>query len=240
MAREGRARGCRVPGTLLLLLAYLSYLALGTGVFWVLESPAAQDSSARFQHDKWALLQNFTCLDGPALDSLIRVRGVRRDGSGERGLHWQRERRRVRLGTGKRCAHLPKRGGGHDWAARFRAEEGLPRAGLERKGKGPTAARGVRGAAPGLTRPVRRAAWRAQPDLGMRTRGGALARLRSGQGRPGTARRGVGVGSWAKDERAPSTEMLGANLRIEGEDGRGRWVASRSSRTASAAVGFWG
>ncbi|XP_057349801.1 potassium channel subfamily K member 17 isoform X1 [Manis pentadactyla] len=72
MAREGRARGCRVPGTLLLLLAYLSYLALGTGVFWVLESPAAQDSSAKFQHDKWALLQNFTCLDGPALDSLIR------------------------------------------------------------------------------------------------------------------------------------------------------------------------
>lgn len=64
-----------MPGTLLLLLAYLAYLALGTGVFWVLESPAARDSSARFQRDKWALLQNFTCLDGPALDSLIRVRG---------------------------------------------------------------------------------------------------------------------------------------------------------------------
>ncbi|KAF3831500.1 hypothetical protein GH733_000312 [Mirounga leonina] len=69
---DHRAPECAVPGTLLLLLAYLVYLALGTGVFWVLESPAARDSSARFQRDKWALLQNFTCLDGPALDSLIR------------------------------------------------------------------------------------------------------------------------------------------------------------------------
>lgn len=74
---DHRAPECAVPGTLLLLLAYLVYLALGTGVFWVLESPAARDSSARFQRDKWALLQNFTCLDGPALDSLIRVRGER-------------------------------------------------------------------------------------------------------------------------------------------------------------------
>lgn len=72
-----RAPACAVPGTVLLLLAYLAYLGLGTGVFWVLESPAARDSSARFQRDKWALLQNFTCLDGPALDSLIRVRGKR-------------------------------------------------------------------------------------------------------------------------------------------------------------------
>lgn len=66
-----------MPGTVLLLLAYLAYLALGTGVFWMLESPAAKDSSARFQRDKWALLRNFTCLDGPALDSLIRVSGER-------------------------------------------------------------------------------------------------------------------------------------------------------------------
>lgn len=66
-----------MPGTVLLLLAYLAYLALGTGVFCVLEGPAAQDSSERFQRDKWALLRNFTCLDGPALDSLIRVRGER-------------------------------------------------------------------------------------------------------------------------------------------------------------------
>ncbi|XP_077017811.1 potassium channel subfamily K member 17 [Tamandua tetradactyla] len=69
---EGRLAGCSVPSTALLLLTYLAYLALGTGVFWVLESPAAQNSSHSFQQDKWVMLRNFTCLDGPALDSLIR------------------------------------------------------------------------------------------------------------------------------------------------------------------------
>uniref|UniRef100_A0A2I3HBF5 Potassium two pore domain channel subfamily K member 17 n=1 Tax=Nomascus leucogenys TaxID=61853 RepID=A0A2I3HBF5_NOMLE len=71
-APEGRVRGCPVPSIVLLLLAYLAYLALGTGVFWTLEGRAAQDSSRSFQRDKWELLQNFTCLDRPALDSLIR------------------------------------------------------------------------------------------------------------------------------------------------------------------------
>nr|XP_054347363.1 potassium channel subfamily K member 17 [Pongo pygmaeus] len=71
-APEGRVRGCAVPSNVLLLLAYLAYLALGTGVFWTLEGGAAQDSSRSFQRDKWELLQNFTCLDRPALDSLIR------------------------------------------------------------------------------------------------------------------------------------------------------------------------
>ncbi|XP_006860644.1 PREDICTED: potassium channel subfamily K member 17 [Chrysochloris asiatica] len=73
-APEGRARGCpcSVPGTLILLLIYLAYLALGTGVFWMLEGSLAWNSSRSFQRDKWALLRNFTCLDGPALDSMIR------------------------------------------------------------------------------------------------------------------------------------------------------------------------
>ncbi|XP_006882222.1 PREDICTED: potassium channel subfamily K member 17 [Elephantulus edwardii] len=71
---EGRAGGCAcsVPGTLLLLLIYLAYLAMGTGVFWILEGHLAWDSNRKFEHDKWALLQNYTCLDGPALDSMIR------------------------------------------------------------------------------------------------------------------------------------------------------------------------
>ncbi|KAM6185106.1 potassium channel subfamily K member 17 [Rhynchocyon petersi] len=71
---EGRAGGCTcsVPGTLLLLLIYLAYLALGTGVFWILEGHLVWDSNRSFERDKWALLQNYTCLDGPALDSLIR------------------------------------------------------------------------------------------------------------------------------------------------------------------------
>ncbi|XP_007517889.1 potassium channel subfamily K member 17 [Erinaceus europaeus] len=71
-ALQNQPEGCEVPGSVLLLLSYLAYLALGTGVFWMLESPAARNSSQRFQRDKWALLQNFTCLDGPALDLLIR------------------------------------------------------------------------------------------------------------------------------------------------------------------------
>ncbi|KAK2113662.1 Potassium channel sub K member 17 [Saguinus oedipus] len=73
-APKGRVQGCGcvMSSTVLLLLAYLAYLALGTGVFWTLEGPAAQDSSRSFQRDKWALLENFTCLDRPALDSLIR------------------------------------------------------------------------------------------------------------------------------------------------------------------------
>ncbi|XP_006148674.1 potassium channel subfamily K member 17 [Tupaia chinensis] len=77
------ARGCVVPNTVLLLLVYLAYLALGTGVFWALEGPAAQDSSRSFQRDKWELLRNYTCLDGPALDSLIRdiVRAYRNGAS---------------------------------------------------------------------------------------------------------------------------------------------------------------
>ncbi|XP_012885020.1 PREDICTED: potassium channel subfamily K member 17 [Dipodomys ordii] len=67
-----RARGCQLRGTGLLLLAYLAYLVLGTCVFWALEGRAIQDSSHSFQQDKWHLLQNYTCLDSPALDLLIR------------------------------------------------------------------------------------------------------------------------------------------------------------------------
>ncbi|XP_060237270.1 potassium channel subfamily K member 17 isoform X2 [Meriones unguiculatus] len=66
------AGGCRVRGTGFLLLSYLAYLVLGTGVFWALEGRSTQDRGRNFQRDKWELLQNYTCLDGPALDLLIR------------------------------------------------------------------------------------------------------------------------------------------------------------------------
>ena len=114
-APDDRAPHCAVPGTVLLLLAYLAYLALGTGVFWVLESPAARDSSARFQREKWALLQNFTGLDGPALDSLIRVRGERRHGRGAGGHAPGRER-----GGGDRRGTTRAGGGWEGWAGRPR------------------------------------------------------------------------------------------------------------------------
>ncbi|XP_049620711.1 potassium channel subfamily K member 17 [Suncus etruscus] len=69
---EGRTRCSSLPDTVLLLLIYLAYLALGTSVFCVLEGPAARNSSHKFRQDKWELLRNFTCLDDSALDSLIR------------------------------------------------------------------------------------------------------------------------------------------------------------------------
>lgn len=132
-APDDRAPDCAVPGTVLLLLAYLAYLALGTGVFWVLESPAARDSSARFQRDKWALLQNFTCLDGPALDSLIRVRRERGHGGGREGT----PRLRSEAGVW-----------GLDAGRLGRAEGGS--LGLHRRGPGSGAAGGKRTSAPSL------------------------------------------------------------------------------------------
>lgn len=64
-----------MPGTGLLLLSFLAYLVLGTGVFWALEGHMFRDPSCSFQSNKWELLQSYMCLDGPALDLLIRVRG---------------------------------------------------------------------------------------------------------------------------------------------------------------------
>ncbi|XP_041511064.1 potassium channel subfamily K member 17 [Microtus oregoni] len=66
------ARVCRASGTGVLLLSYLAYLVLGAGVFWALEGRAARYSSHIFQRDKWERLKNFTHLDDPALDQLIR------------------------------------------------------------------------------------------------------------------------------------------------------------------------
>ncbi|KAM5262646.1 potassium channel subfamily K member 17 [Ctenodactylus gundi] len=82
-APSDRARSrTATRSTALLLLAYLAYLALGTGVFCALEGRAARDSSRGFQRDKRALLGNLTCLDGAALDLLIRdIIQAHRDGA---------------------------------------------------------------------------------------------------------------------------------------------------------------
>ncbi|XP_036625060.1 potassium channel subfamily K member 17 [Trichosurus vulpecula] len=68
----GGGRRCAVQGTPLLLGCYLAYLALGTSVFQALERSAALDPEDSLQREKWAPLRNYTCLDTPALDSLIR------------------------------------------------------------------------------------------------------------------------------------------------------------------------
>ncbi|XP_038617397.1 potassium channel subfamily K member 17 [Tachyglossus aculeatus] len=69
-----RGRGCPVTGTttMLLLLGYLGYLALGTAVFWALEGGAQRQAGQSLQLDRWALLRNHTCLDPAALDKLIK------------------------------------------------------------------------------------------------------------------------------------------------------------------------
>ncbi|XP_026505454.1 potassium channel subfamily K member 17 [Terrapene carolina triunguis] len=64
-------RWCRLPGTLLLLLAYVGYLLLGSTAFWALEGPAERHSAQQLLQDKWELLGNYTCLKGPALERLI-------------------------------------------------------------------------------------------------------------------------------------------------------------------------
>lgn len=67
------AAACGVTG--FLLLSFLADLVPGTGVFWELEGRLSGDPSRSFQRDKWELLQNYMCQDGPVLDLLIRVRG---------------------------------------------------------------------------------------------------------------------------------------------------------------------
>ncbi|TFK09280.1 runt-related transcription factor 2 [Platysternon megacephalum] len=64
-------RWWRLPGTLLLLLAYVGYLLLGSAAFWALEGPAERHSAQQLLQDKWELLGNYTCLKGPALERLI-------------------------------------------------------------------------------------------------------------------------------------------------------------------------
>uniref|UniRef100_A0A8C0IR54 Potassium channel subfamily K member n=1 Tax=Chelonoidis abingdonii TaxID=106734 RepID=A0A8C0IR54_CHEAB len=64
-------RGRRLPGTVLLLLAYVGYLLLGSTAFWALEGPAERQSAQQLLQGKWELLGNYTCLKGPALEGLI-------------------------------------------------------------------------------------------------------------------------------------------------------------------------
>ncbi|XP_075060518.1 potassium channel subfamily K member 17 [Mixophyes fleayi] len=63
---------CRVPVTLILLIIYCCYLLLGATVFWALESEAEQDLTLNFQHEKWELLRNHSCMDNQTLELLIR------------------------------------------------------------------------------------------------------------------------------------------------------------------------
>ncbi|XP_040523524.1 potassium channel subfamily K member 17 isoform X2 [Gallus gallus] len=64
----GRRRRWGVP---VLLLAYLGYVGLGAGVLQALERPAEVRAARRLLQQRWELLANHTCLQGPALQRLI-------------------------------------------------------------------------------------------------------------------------------------------------------------------------
>lgn len=66
----GRRRRWGVP---VLLLAYLGYVGLGAGVLQALERPAEVRAARRLLQQRWELLANHTCLQGPALQRLIQV-----------------------------------------------------------------------------------------------------------------------------------------------------------------------
>ncbi|ELW66086.1 Potassium channel subfamily K member 17 [Tupaia chinensis] len=192
------ARGCVVPNTVLLLLVYLAYLALGTGVFWALEGPAAQDSSRSFQRDKWELLRNYTCLDGPALDSLIRVRGERGSaGGGERAGR----------GNANAGSFIQRRGGGDEPRHRGGAgQEGVTRLETGKRKHPNSGTRTAGGALLRVNSP--------QTDTigSMETGFSGVLKVE-----------GLAPAVLGSDGRGPvERKSLGANMQIGGEDGRGR------------------
>ncbi|XP_053161286.1 potassium channel subfamily K member 17 [Hemicordylus capensis] len=63
---------CWLPATPLLLIAYLSYLLLGSAAFWAIEGPVEQGTAHRLLQEKWDLLENFTCLEREALEQLLK------------------------------------------------------------------------------------------------------------------------------------------------------------------------
>ncbi|XP_061480886.1 potassium channel subfamily K member 17 [Rhineura floridana] len=66
------ARAWWIPPTPMLLLAYLTYLLLGSALFWALESPVERDSALRLLQEKWDLLENYTCLEREDLERLAK------------------------------------------------------------------------------------------------------------------------------------------------------------------------
>uniref|UniRef100_A0A8C3MRW5 Potassium channel subfamily K member n=1 Tax=Geospiza parvula TaxID=87175 RepID=A0A8C3MRW5_GEOPR len=65
---EGAGRG---RGVLVLLAAYVGYLGLGAVVLQALERPAEVQAAQNLLRERWELLANHTCLQGPALQRLI-------------------------------------------------------------------------------------------------------------------------------------------------------------------------
>ncbi|XP_078502822.1 potassium channel, subfamily K, member 16-like [Lissotriton helveticus] len=87
---------CNKQGNLALalILGYFVYLLLGATVFQLLEKQAEEHSRVQFQMEKLKFLQNYTCLDGPALEQFVQIimeaweNGVNPKGNSSNPSNW--------------------------------------------------------------------------------------------------------------------------------------------------------
>ncbi|XP_030055119.1 potassium channel subfamily K member 16-like [Microcaecilia unicolor] len=79
---------------LALVLGYFLYLFLGAMVFQLLEKQAEAESRNQFKVGKLKFLQNYTCLDGPALEQFVQIimeaweKGVNPKGNSTNPSNW--------------------------------------------------------------------------------------------------------------------------------------------------------
>ncbi|KAM9563803.1 potassium channel subfamily K member 17 isoform 2-T2 [Guaruba guarouba] len=71
MVAARRQRQKRRWGVPVLLVVYMGYVGLGAGVLQTLERPAEARAAQSLLRQRWELLANHTCLQGPALQRLI-------------------------------------------------------------------------------------------------------------------------------------------------------------------------
>lgn len=65
--------GVRFSWTTVLALSQFIYLLLGATVFQLLEKETESQNRNHFQMEKLYFLANYTCLDGPALETFVKV-----------------------------------------------------------------------------------------------------------------------------------------------------------------------
>ncbi|KAL4624256.1 potassium channel subfamily K member 16-like [Arapaima gigas] len=86
--------GTRVSWTGLLVLGHFMYLLVGATVFQMLEREAESQNRQNFQLEKLHFLMNYSCLDGPALETFVKVilqaweKGVNPSGNSTSPSNW--------------------------------------------------------------------------------------------------------------------------------------------------------
>ncbi|XP_037342751.2 potassium channel subfamily K member 16-like [Pungitius pungitius] len=80
--------------TVLLIVAHFSYLLIGATIFQMLEREAESNNRIHFQVEKLNFLSNYTCLDGQALETFVKVildaweKGVNPSGNSTNPSNW--------------------------------------------------------------------------------------------------------------------------------------------------------